>query len=95
MGVMFVGVALLTLAMFLPLLAVCANRGGGETELGNAPGISSLSSNAASLLGAVRGVCGCASCESDTLLGVEELRPRRRAELRLAMISKLAHKDIE
>jgi hypothetical protein len=93
--VVLTGVVLLALAVLLCFLAVCANRGGGETELGNAPGISSLSSSAASLLGAVRGVCGCVSCESDTLLGVEELRPRRRAELRLAMISKLAHKDVE
>lgn len=67
---------------------------GGEAEDGKAPGISSLSFRAVSLTGAVRGVAGWASCESDTRLGVDEFLLRRRAELRLAMLSVVLHSDI-
>ena len=58
---------------------------GGDTERGNAPGISSLSSKAESLTGSVRGVRPGASCDNETRFGVDEFLLRRRAELRLAM----------
>lgn len=59
---------------------------GGEADLGNAPGISSFSASVPSLTGAVFGVLAGASCESETRLGVVELRLLRR-ELRRAMVS--------
>lgn len=62
------------------LMLLCvAFGGGGETELGNAPGIYSSSRTADSLTGAVRGVrAEAASCDSDTLFGVDEFLFRRR-----------------
>jgi hypothetical protein len=59
--------------------------GTGDTDCGNAPGISSFSCKIDSLTGAVRGVRVGASCESDTRLGVDEFLFASRAELRLAM----------
>ena len=83
-GVVFFGVASskLTGTVVVPcLIAVGVSLEGGEAERGKAPGISSSSSRAASLTGAVRGVR-----PGETRFGVDESLPRRRAELRLAMM---------
>ena len=63
-------------------------RGDGEAELGKAPGMSPSSRSVESLTGAVLGVRFTASCESETLFGVDEFLLLRRALLRRAMSPK-------
>lgn len=77
MGVPFVGVAAARRS---------ARLARGEADRGKVPGISSSSCRDASFAGTVRGVRVVGgSWDRETLFGVEELRSRRRAELRRAM----------